>query len=179
VIRFARPYAQAFLEAMPAGYDADRFLERASMLARAMEDRRLRAFLGAPSVPADAKRGVLDDLASRAELDEFGRRFLQLLLDKRRILTLPVILSAIREARDQALGIVEAAVTVAAPLQDGARERIEKALARQTGRKVRMTVKVDPQILAGFVARVGSEVFDASAVRAIERFREEAAGGRA
>jgi F0F1-type ATP synthase delta subunit len=42
-----------------------------------------------------------------------------------------------------------------------------------------MTVKVDPQILAGFVARVGSEVFDASAVRAIERFREEAAGGRA
>jgi F-type H+-transporting ATPase subunit delta len=180
MIRFARPYAQAFLEAIPAGYDPDRFLERASVLARAMvEDRRLRAFLGAPSVPADAKRGVLDDLARRAEVDEFGRRFLRLVLDKRRILTLAQILSAIREARDQALGIIEAAVTVAAPLQDGARERIENALARQTGRKVRMTVKVDSQILAGFVARVGSEVFDASAVRAIERFREEAAGGRA
>lgn len=177
--RFARPYAQAFLEALPAGFDVDHFLEKASALARAIAgDRRLRAFLAAPSIPMDAKKGVLDDLARRAEVDEFGQRFLRLVLEKRRMLTLGEILSAIREARDRALGIVEAAVTVAAPVNDGERDRIEQALARQLGRKVRMTVRVDSQILAGFVARVGSEVFDASAVRAIERFHEEAAGGR-
>jgi F0F1-type ATP synthase delta subunit len=33
-----------------------------------------------------------------------------------------------------------------------------------------MRVQVDPRILAGFVAKVGSEVFDASALRAVERF---------
>jgi len=38
-----------------------------------------------------------------------------------------------------------------------------------------LTVNVDQTILAGFVARIGSEVFDASALRAIDRFRE---GGR-
>lgn len=177
--RFARPYAQAFLEAMPAGFDVERFLENASAIARAAaQDRRLRNFLAAPSVPLDAKRGVLDDLARRSEVDEFGRRFLRLVLEKRRILSLGEILSAIREARDRVLGIVEAAVTVAGPLDDRERDRIQQALARQLGRKVRMTVRVDSQILAGFVARVGSEVFDASAVRAIERFQEEAAGGR-
>ena len=35
----------------------------------------------------------------------------------------------------------------------------------------------DPRILAGFVAKVGSEVFDASALRAVERFQGEAREG--
>jgi F0F1-type ATP synthase delta subunit len=39
-----------------------------------------------------------------------------------------------------------------------------------------MKVDVDRNILAGFVARVGSEIFDASAARAIERFEQDAAG---
>ena len=91
--RFARPYAQALLEAMPAGFDVDRFLESASAIARALvQDRRLRNFLAAPSVPVDAKKGVLDDLARRAEVDEFGHRFLRLVLEKRRILSLGEIL---------------------------------------------------------------------------------------
>jgi F-type H+-transporting ATPase subunit delta len=178
--RFARPYAQAFLETLPAGYDVDAFLEAAAGVARAIAlDRRLRNFFASPSIRVDAKRGVLADLAGRAGVDEFGQRLLQLALDNRRILGLDQIVAAIREASDRRQGVVEAAVTVAAPLRDGDSERIQQALARQLGRRVRMKVQVDPKILAGFVARVGSEVFDASAERAIERFQGEAAGGRA
>jgi F-type H+-transporting ATPase subunit delta len=175
--RFARPYARAFLEAAPAGYDVDSFLGAIANVARAIaRDRRLRNFFGSPSVPADAKRGALAALAARASVDEFGQRLLRLALENRRILFLDQIVSAIREESDRKLGIVEAMVTVAAPLNDGDGERIEQALARQLGRRVRMRVQVDSKILAGFVARVGSEVFDASAERAIERFQGEAAG---
>jgi F-type H+-transporting ATPase subunit delta len=176
VSRFARPYAQAFLGTIPSGFDVEGFLDRALVLARALEaDRRLKNFLAAPSVPVDAKRGVLDDLGRRVGVDDFGQRFLRLVLDNRRILALDEILSAIREALDRQLGVVEATVTVASPLADGDRAGIEQALARQLGRRVRMRVSVDPSILAGFVARVGSEVFDASVLRAIERFHVEAA----
>jgi F-type H+-transporting ATPase subunit delta len=173
--RFARPYAEAFLATVPKGFDVEAFLDRSSVLSRALEgDRRLRSFIATPSVPLDAKRAVVDDLAARVEIDEVGRRFLRLVLDNRRILALDEILGAIRETRDRQLGIVEALVTVAAPLSDGDRAGIERALARQLQRRVRMRVRVDPGILAGFVARVGSEVFDASVVRAIERFHVEA-----
>lgn len=169
--RYARPYAKAFLETMPAGYEVDAFLENAAAIPRAIAaDPRLRAFLAAPAIPIDAKRGVVDELANRAGVDEFGRRFLALVLEKRRILTLGEILSALRSAKDRALGIVEAFVTVAAPVGEPERRRIEEALSRQVGRGVRMKVEVDPRILAGFVAKVGSEVFDASALRAVERF---------
>ncbi|HZI67875.1 MAG TPA: ATP synthase F1 subunit delta [Thermoanaerobaculia bacterium] len=169
--RYARPYAKAFLETMPPGYDVDAFLGSASAISRAVAgDPRVKAFLAAPAIPVDAKRRVLDDLAKSAGVDDFGRRFLALVLEKRRILALGEILSAVRAARDQGLGIVEAVVTVAAPVGEPERRRIEEALARQVGRGVRMRIEVDPRILAGFVAKVGSEVFDASALRAVERF---------
>ena len=173
--RFARPYAQAFLETVPAGYDVEGFLAAAGAIQRAVaEDPRLRTFLTAPSIPIDAKRRVSDELSRRAGVDEVGRRFLALVLDRRRIAALHEILSAVRAARDRASGVVEARVTVAAPLDDAGRARIEQALARQLDRKVRMKVDVDPKILAGFVARIGSEIFDASAARAIEKFQETA-----
>jgi F-type H+-transporting ATPase subunit delta len=175
VSRFARPYAQAFLEIAPEGYDVEAFLSAAGVIVRAMaEDLRLRNFLAGPSVPVDAKRGVLDELSRRTGVDDVGGRFLGLVLANRRIAALSEILSAIRTARDRTTGVVEARVTVAAPLTDGEEERIQEALSRQTGRRVRMKVDVDKNILAGFVARVGSEIFDASAARAIERFEQEA-----
>jgi len=176
--RFARPYARAFLETLPQGYDVEAFLERASGIARAIAaDSRLKNFFTAPALPLGAKLGVLEDLAGRVGADELGRRFLAVVLANRRILALSEILSAVRAARDRAQGVVEARVTVAGPVGDAERRRIEGALASQLGRTVRMKVEVDPTILAGFVARVGSEVFDASASRAIERFQGEAKEG--
>jgi F-type H+-transporting ATPase subunit delta len=177
VSRFARPYAQAFLETVPAGYDVDAFLAAAGVIVRAIgQDARLKNFLASPSLPVDAKRRVLDELAVRAGVDDFGRRFLALVLSNRRIVALAEILSAVRAALDRSTGVVEALVTVAAPLEESQRRRIEEALGRQLGRRVRMKVDVDGKILAGFVARVGSEVFDASAARAIERFQGDAGG---
>lgn len=169
--RYARPYAKAFLETMPPGYDVEGFLDNASAISRALaSDPRVKGFLAAPAIPIDAKRRVLEDLSRRAGVDDFGRRFLALVLENRRILALSELLSALRAARDRALGIVEAHVTVAAPVGEPERRRIEEALARQIGHGVRMRIDVDPRILAGFVAKVGSEVFDASAARAVERF---------
>jgi F-type H+-transporting ATPase subunit delta len=176
VSRFARPYAQAFLETIPQGYDVETFLSAAGVIVGAMAaDARLRNFLAGPSVPPDAKRRVLDDLCARADVDGVGRTFLELVLTNRRIAALAEILSAVRAGRDRTTGVVEARVTVAAPLGEGEEKRIQEALARQTRRRVRMKVDVDRNILAGFVARVGSEIFDASAARAIERFQQEAA----
>lgn len=173
--RFARSYAQAFLEAVPAGYDVEGFLERASGVANAIaREPRLKNFLTAPSIPLDTKRRVLEDLSGSAGVDAFGGRFLALLLQNRRVLSLPEVLGAIRAARDRQLGVVEATVTLAGPVGDAESVRIEGALAKQLGRKVRMRIDVNPAILGGFVARVGSEVFDASAAHAIERFQGEA-----
>jgi F-type H+-transporting ATPase subunit delta len=174
---FALPYAKAFLEAAPAGCDVEAFLAAAGDLARAIEkDPALRAFLAAPAVPEEAKRKAVAELAARAGADAFGARFLELLLKHRRLLAIGVILRSVRKTYDAARGVLEGSVTVAAPIEDPERAAIEQALGAKLQGKVRLKVAVDPKILGGFVARVGSSVFDASAAAGIRRFQEQAKG---
>lgn len=176
--RFARSYADAFLSSAPQGNDVQGFLEKASAIERAVSrDPRLKAFFRAPAVPAEPKRNALEDLSSRVGLDEFGRRFLRVVLDNRRIGDLPEILAALRSAHDAKQGVLAAQVTVAAPISEAEKAQIEAALSREVGKTVRAKVAVDSRILAGFVARVGSEIFDASTARAIERFAEKVKEG--
>ena len=174
---FAMPYARAFLETAPKGYDVEGFLASAGDLARAIEnDPALRAFLAAPAVPEEAKRKAVAELAARAGVDAFGARFLELLLRHRRILGTGVILQGVRESFDASRGMLEGSVTVAAPIGDAERATIEQALGAKLNGRVRLKVAVDPKILGGFVARVGSSVFDASAAAGIRRFQEQAKG---
>jgi F-type H+-transporting ATPase subunit delta len=174
---FALPYARAFLEAAPEGYDVEAFLAAGGELARAIDtDPTLRAFLAAPGVPDEAKRGAVAELAGRAGVDAFGTRFFELLLRHRRVLSVGAILAAVREGYDAERGILEGQVTVAAPIGDADKTRIEEALGARLDSRVRVRVAVDPKILGGFVARVGSSVFDASAVAGIRRFQERAKG---
>jgi F-type H+-transporting ATPase subunit delta len=174
-----QPYARAFLETAAAGYDVARFLEGAAAVAAAIErNPTLRAFLSAPAVPEEAKKKALAEIAARAGLDPLGQRFFQVLLKNHRVLESGEIVQAVREAQDARLGLVQGRVVVAAPIDDEERKRIERALAARVGKTVRVRVDVDPGILAGFVARVGSNVFDASAASAIRRFRENTNDGK-
>ena len=170
---FARIYAQAFLGAAAPGYDFEKFLEAAGEVSRAVAgDRRLRAFFTSPAVPLPAKKGALARLSAAAGVDAFGARLLDLVLEKGRLAALADILSAIRDQADRAGGVVAARVSVASPASEAERAKIAEALGRSVGRRVRLEMDVDEKILGGFVARVGSEVFDASVRRAVEQFRE-------
>lgn len=172
---FARTYARAFLETLPQGYDVEAFLEKAGAIRAAFDrDARLKAFFGAPAIDARVKEKVLDDLSGQVGLEDFGRRFLRLALEHRRLPRLAEILAAVREEYDRRRGVVAARVTVASPIAAGEEQAMAQRLSRVVGRAVRLHVDVDEKILAGFVARIGSEVFDASALRAIERFQQEA-----
>jgi F-type H+-transporting ATPase subunit delta len=179
--RYARPYADALLGSVPPDFDAAKWTAPMRDVAAAIggsgrNNGMLRAVLANPSVKSEAKRAIVESLAGKAGVDELGRRFLRLLLDNRRIAQLPEVLDAIGEALDSRAGVVPARVTVASEIDSAARERVSAALSRATGKKVRATFTTDPKLLAGFVARVGSTVYDASALGAIEKFKEEAHG---
>ena len=175
--RYARPYADALLGSVPPDFDAAKWTAALRDVAAAIAGNGvLRAVLANPSVKGDAKRAIVESLAGKAGVDELGRRFLRLLLDNRRIVQLPEVLDAIGEALDTRAGVVPARVTVASDIDPAARERVSAALSRATGKKVRATFTTDPKLLAGFVARVGSTVYDASALGAIDKFKEEAHG---
>ena len=175
--RFARPYAEALLQTAPPSYDYEKFLASLQSISDALsESRNLKSILANPSVAMAAKEGIVEALSDRAGLDTTGRRFLQVVLRNRRFLEVAEIAGAIRAGIDARAGVVPASVTAASPLAQAEADRVAAALSEAIGKKVRATFDVDANLLAGFVARVGSRIYDASALGALEKFKEEAYG---
>ncbi len=175
---FTHPYARAFLEAAPAGYDVGAFLEAGQTMAKAIEaNPKLRAFLLAPNVPREAKSKTIAALSTRAGLDEYGARFLQVMLRNHRLLEAGQVFRALRDLNDARQNILRVRVTVPAPLSDAQRRTVEDAIAGRTGKTVRTQIELDPKILGGFIARAGSRLFDGSVEAAIRRFQAQVKEG--
>jgi F-type H+-transporting ATPase subunit delta len=171
---FTRPYARAFLEAAPAGYDFGAFLEAGETMTKAFAaNPSLRAFLLAPNVPREAKSRTITALAAKAGLDEYGARFLQVLLRNHRLLEAGEVFRALRDLNDELRNILRVRVTVPAPLTDAQRKTVESAIAARTGMTVQTQIDLDPKLLGGFIARAGSRVFDGSVAAAVRRFQTQ------
>jgi F-type H+-transporting ATPase subunit delta len=171
---FTRPYARAFLEAAPPGYDVAKFLEAGQSMADAFAgNASLRAFVRAPNVPREAKSQATAALAARAGMDPYGTRFLQVMLDHHRLLEAAEVFKALRELNDERQNILRVRVTVPSPLTDAEKAAVEAAIAARTGKVVKSQIELDPQLLGGFIARAGSQVFDGSVAAAIRRFQTQ------
>jgi F-type H+-transporting ATPase subunit delta len=172
---FTHPYARAFLEAAPSGYDIGAFLEAGQTMAKAFAaNPGLRAFLLAPNVPREAKSKAVAALAGRAGLDEYGSRFLQVMLRNHRLLEAAAVFKALRELYDLRQNVLRVHLTVPAPLTDVERKSVEEAIAARTGKTVKSQVEIDSELLGGFIARAGSRVFDGSVAAAVRRFQTQA-----
>ncbi|MEE2638471.1 MAG: ATP synthase F1 subunit delta [Acidobacteriota bacterium] len=129
--------------------------------------------LQSPAVPVPNKRAIVGELLSR--LEEIAppvAKLLAMLADRDRLILLPEIIHAYRERVLDHLGIVEAHVTTVQPLTADQTTAIQRLLAEASGREVTMSTEVDPGILGGIVARLGSTVYDASIARHLERMRQ-------
>ena len=133
-----------------------------------------------PAVPVPRKRAAVAELVKAAGMSQVVTKLLVLLADRDRLVLLPDLLAAYRERLLDLQHVVRAELTTSVPL-DGEREaRIRESLARATGRTVNMTTRVDPSLIGGMVARLGSTVYDASVATQLQKMRErliEQAGG--
>ena len=78
---------------------------------------------------------------------------------------------------DERLGFVRAEVSSAAPLDAPRQVRIlESELSRLTGKRMRLRFDVDPELLGGVVARIGSTVYDGSVRGELQQHAAEVDG---
>jgi F-type H+-transporting ATPase subunit delta len=122
----------------------------------------LRQTMENPVFKIAQKRAIVEKILPRVAPSPLMNRFVLLLVERRRIAILPQIARAYQELTDQQLGRVRATVTSAKPLDVLTQAEIQRALERRTGKKVLMKTEVDPALIGGVVARVGSLVLDGS-----------------
>jgi F-type H+-transporting ATPase subunit delta len=126
------------------------------------ESPELRTALLTPAIQTSRKRAVMAKLLERIGASPLVRNFVYVVIDHRRIGAIGDIREAFELQLDERLGFVRAEVSSAAPLNAQLSAGLESRLSKLTGKRMRLRFEVDPALLGGVVARIGSTVYDGS-----------------
>ena len=168
----ARRYAKALFSLAVEKGRIEPWSDALLALGRAVDaSTELRDVLQNPAYPRETRAAVVAQLAKPLGLDAEPAAMLQLLGERNRLDGLTAIVAAFRELADVELGRLRAKVTSAVPLDDAAIQAIAEKLSASTQKKVLVERAVDPAVLGGVVAQVGSVVYDGSLRTQLEDLR--------
>lgn len=168
----AKRYAKALLEAAAEAGVLEQVAADLEALRPHFAGKEVAGFFANPAVPRARKEAALTAAAERAAASRISVNLLRLLLARGRVGLLPDIARLFRDLADERTGRVRAEVTAAVPLPAASLEALAARLSAATGRQVHLTPRVDPTVLGGLVARVGSTLYDASLRTQLRRMRE-------
>ena len=176
--RFARPYAKATLAAagsLETGQQLQADLERFTEAAR--EVPAIQRMAANPAVPREVKEQTLAEICRCLDIGPLTSSLIQLLARNFRLAHVDAVLGAVGEILDRRLGVSTAEVITAQPLADSQEARLRQVLGDMLEQQVRLTTSTRPELLAGFVARIGSRRYDASLNGQLERMATTLAQG--
>jgi len=174
--RFARPYARAVMEVAQSPEEAAQLRDELTTFEQVRKSSTdLQEMYANPGIDFDSKNKVTGAIAKRLGLSELAVRLLDVLIRNRRINDLSDIVAGLATMIREATGTVAAEVRSASKLSSKEEADLRAMLERKVGAKVDVDITVDASLIGGFVAKIGSEVFDASVSGKIEKFRESLA----
>ena len=137
------------------------------------QNRDMQVFFFSPYFSSQEKKEGIGKMIENA--DENFVRFLELLAERHRM---PAVFRIRRDfdglyAEERKL--LPVTVTSAVELDKDTVKEIGRKIEEQTGRKVELSAKVDPDVLGGLVMRVGNVVMDATIRARLERLRKQVA----
>jgi F-type H+-transporting ATPase subunit delta len=170
----AEVYARALFEAARDDAVLDRVHDELGQFADALdEDRSLQVFLFSPYFSSEEKKDGIRRIVSDA--DERLLNFLELLAERHRMPVLFRIRRIFESLWAEENKLLPVTVVSATELDSGLVEEIGKRIEEQTGRRVELSSKVDPDVLGGLMVRVGNMVLDATVRNRLEQLRKEVA----
>jgi F-type H+-transporting ATPase subunit delta len=168
----ARPYAKAIFALARKG---NTLAGTSASLIRAAEvvaDPRVHALLGSPHVTAPQLAEFVTGVTGDG-LDDYGRNFIALLAQNRRLGFLPEIAALFGQMKADVENAVDVEVISATALSTDQEGRYVAALQKKLGRSVRLHTKVDDSLLGGAVLKAGDLVIDGSIKGRLERLATE------
>jgi len=125
------------------------------------------------SVTEAQRQSLMDAVSKAMSLSTPVTKLLAMLGKNGRLDLVPHLAHAYGERLLTHQNVVRADVTSAAPLSPEKTKALEESLSKVTGKKVEISVSVDPDLLGGVVARIGSTVYDGSVKTQLSKMRQE------
>ena len=169
----AKRYARSFLGLVSEkGQLEQAFADMSLIKSTTSENRELVNMLKSPVVGTDRKIGILKNIYG-GKLSEATMLFLTLIAKKRREGVLPEIATEFIAQYKLMKGITTAVVSSAAVLSEDAEKRIHEVVQREVGGTIELKMEIDPELIGGFVLRIGDRQLDTSILSKIEGLRQE------
>jgi F-type H+-transporting ATPase subunit delta len=131
----------------------------------------LRHFMQSPQVPTHEKKALITDVLS-GRIEETLLFFLELLLDKDRILNLADIHEAFIAQVEAHKGLRHAQVVTAIPLPADLEQKLRLQLEALTGQTIILDKKVDPAVIGGVCVTLGDQILDGTLRTGLSLLRE-------
>lgn len=157
------PYAQALMSVGRSHDLSERIGDDVRLLLSLLESSEdLRQALANPFVTDVNKKAILQQILGE-DIHNYTRNFLQMLVDRRRIVFLEGIAEQYLALLRQLNQTVLAEVTSAVPLSEEQQQAVRQKVQTMTeARQVDLATKIDRDLIGGVIIKVGSQVVDAS-----------------
>jgi len=137
------------------------------------ETRELQVFFFSPYFSSQEKEDGLERAVSDA--DPVVLNFLKLLISKHRMPVIFRIRARLDRMWEDENRLLPVEITSAVELDETIVRQLGDRITEQTGRKVELSSRVEPDILGGIVVQVGNSVLDASIRNRLEQLRRQVA----
>jgi len=166
----ARPYAEALFKAVhPA--DAASVAAQVSELAAIAANPQLRQFSDSPKTQSAQVFDLMTGVAANAGLYDATKNFLHAVIDNGRLEALPEIAVQFQRLVNSRSGVSDAVVNSAFPIEPAALAELASVLEKRFGRKLQLSVNLDPALIGGVRVVVGDEVLDTSVKARLEQMK--------
>jgi F-type H+-transporting ATPase subunit delta len=174
----ARRYAEAAFQIASQEGATERWQQHLDQLAALLDDERAARVLANPALAQETRDDILRQTL-RWPKDDAAFNLVRLLVRRNRIRLAPGIAQEFRRLVQRASGIVAATVISATDLNPAEVAAVAERVEQLSGRKVELTLTLDPALIGGVAVRIGDRMIDASVRGRLERLRERLLAGAA
>jgi len=135
------------------------------------ENRELVNLLNSPVVKSDKKEAILSQIFS-SNLSKLSNEFLMVIARKGRESYIPSISSAFVSQYRFLTGVTTAYLKSAIVLDEDARKKVRNLLATIGQSSVELVEEIDPELIGGFVLRIGDKQIDTSVKNEILKLKQ-------
>jgi F-type H+-transporting ATPase subunit delta len=135
------------------------------------KDPSLKKFLEAPQILDQYKKELLTT-AFKHLVSEALFSFLILVLEKHRIEYLLAMAEAYERLVKEDQGILQTCVITARPLDPTFANRLKEELEKNTGKRIEMISKINPEIIGGIIVILGNKIIDKSIRHQLDELKE-------
>jgi F-type H+-transporting ATPase subunit delta len=168
----AKRYASALVQLAEEKKIVDKTKADLAAFVEAVESQSaLQKLFASPVFTPENKQAVIKDLSAKIGMQATTQRFVEYLAEAGRIRYVKDVYDAFQEILAERTNRAMAKLTTAAAINAADLAEIKKKLEALTGKQVDVDAKVDPSLIGGAKAQIGSTIYDGSIKNQLSKMR--------